>query len=62
VLDRKWYYVTIEKKQAWRVTVQAEDELDAMDAALESTFEDDEPDYTGPPEVTYVEEVNRFVE
>lgn len=59
--QKMWYYVTIERVQQFNVTVQADDEVEAADVALDSPYTENVPDEQWA-EVVNVEEVKRFVE
>jgi hypothetical protein len=54
------FYVTVEQTKSWNLTIEAENEVQAQEKAVEEiAFE--QPDYIYSPEVTDCEEVKRAV-
>ncbi len=54
------YYVTVEQAKSWRLTIEAKDEVEAQEKAIDE-LEFVEPDLTFEPEVVDCEEVKRGV-
>lgn len=56
-----WFYVTVEEKRVWNVGVEAESVVEAERRAIDESKKVT-PDFTTKPTMTFVQEVQKYVE